>query len=174
MQYNKTLIIAVIAFAVGAGAGIWYGKSRGFEQGIVQGKQESEQTIKDLNAALDVFYPPLPEDIRSISGTIKAIEGSVISLEINSLTERILPIPGKEPKKEIRKVAVGDKTELVKVDFSVPLPPPTPGGPAPVFPETKIKLSDLKAGDRVTVIAEENIKTKQEFTGSKIQLYILP
>ena len=180
-NYLKYVLIAVVAItvgcAVGFGAGFWYGQKSGYESGkqagVETGKQESAQEVSELNRALEVFYPPLPEDIRSVSGEIKSIQGDVIELEISSLTERILP--GKEPKKEIRKITVGKDAPIVKVDLTMPPSPIIGPEGAPVGPEEKkISLADLKVGDTVTAEAEENIKTKQEFNAVKVSLLVLP
>ncbi|KKU36660.1 MAG: hypothetical protein UX51_C0044G0005 [Candidatus Azambacteria bacterium GW2011_GWF2_46_32] len=97
----------------------------------------------------------------------------MIELEISSLTERILP--GKESKKEIRKITVGKDVPIVKVDLTMPPSPIIGPEGAPVGPEEKkISLADLKVGDTVTAEAEENIKTKQEFNAVKVSLLVLP
>lgn len=180
-NYLKYVLIAVVAItvgcAIGFGAGFWYGHNRGYElgkqEGVDIGKQESAQEITELNRALEVFYPPLPEDIRSVSGEIKSIQDNMIELEISSLTERILP--GREPKKEIRKITIGKDVLIVKVDLTAPPSPIIGPEGVPQGPEEKkISLADLKVGDTVTAEAEENIKTKQEFNAVKVSLLVLP
>lgn len=161
-----TIFLMVFSYQVGFRSGEKNGKEIA--------KRDSEAEIMKLNKALDIFSPPQPAEIFSVFGEIKAIEDNGISLEINSLTERRLPIPGEEQKKELRKVIVNDETQIIKIDFnSIARPvPPKPGEPftPPQPKEIRLKITDLKIGDRVNVTALENIKVKTEFVASKIQL----
>lgn len=125
-----------------------------------------------LNQTPDLFFPPLPDEIFSISGVIKSIENNIISLEIISLTERFsLSI---EPKKEIRKITVTKDVKIIKSNpFILPEINPKTGEIKPIKQEI-IKLTDLEIGDQIIATAKENIKTKTEFEAVEIQLQISP
>jgi len=113
--------------------------------------------------AVDEFFPPLPDEMFSIIGTITAIEDNIV-LEIVSLEERVLP--GEESKTEERIVILNSETKIVEQTFSEILDEGVSG-----IQETSIELNKLKVGDIITVESNENIKTKKEFTASKIILF---
>jgi len=113
--------------------------------------------------ALDIFYPPIPNEVFTISGTIKTINDNIV-LEIASLEERTLP--GEEPKIEERVILLNSETKIVEQTFPEILDEEMPG-----MQDTSIELSNLNVGDIIRVEADENIKTKKEFTASKIILF---
>lgn len=113
--------------------------------------------------AFDELFPPLPDEIFSITGTIIAVDDS-ITLEIASLEERILL--GEEPKIEERVVSLNSETKIVEQTFTEILDEGILD-----IQETPIELSNLNVGEIITVEANENIKTKKEFTASKIILF---
>lgn len=165
-------IIALILIFASYQIGFNFGKNKGLIQGKEIGEQESSVKITELNKTLDSFFPPLPDKIFSISGTIKSINNNIISLEAVSLTERTLP--GVEPKKEIRKITVSKDAKITKFNSLIlPEIDPKTGEIKPPKQEI-IKLSDLKAGDNISATAKENIKTKIEFEAIEITLQVFP
>jgi len=168
MQNSKYLIAVIIVLIIGTGLGFSIGKNQGTQAGLEQGRSESKTKIDELNKALDFFIPQPPAEIFSVSGEVKSITGNTLSLEIISPSERALP--GTELKKETRTVTVAPTTKLSRFN---PLAIPTidPKTKLPVTPKAEsIRLSDLKVGDRVIVSAKENIKEKQAFEASEVQL----
>lgn len=164
----KYIVSILVVLVIGVGLGF----SIGTKQGIEQNKRESEAKISELNKTLDFFVPPPPAEVFSVLGEIKSISGNAISLEIISPSERNLP--GTEPKKEMRIITVSQDTKIVKFDpFIMHTIDPKTKLPMPPKIES-IKLSDLKAGDRITASAKENIKDKSSFEASEIQLQVLP
>ncbi|MEK7146817.1 MAG: hypothetical protein AAB772_01015 [Patescibacteria group bacterium] len=136
--------------------------------GVISQKEQPQA----LNQNPELFLPPLPDEIFSVSGEIKAIENNVISLEIVSLTERF--VFAVAPKMETRKITVAKDAKITKFDpFILPEIDKKTGEMKP-FKQEVIKFSDLKIGDRITATAKENIKTKMEFEAAEIQLQILP
>lgn len=127
--------------------------------------QDCQSELDRYKKAIDTVFPPSPEEVFSIGGEIKSIDYNLIVIETMSLDERYLP--GEEQKMEERRINIGSNTKIFK--WSMPvfqelkdneiLPEPK---------ETSIKLTDLKAGDFIGVEASENIKTKKEFTATKI------
>lgn len=172
IKFIVLIIIALILIFASYQIGFNFGKNKGLIQGKEIGRQENSAKIAELNKTLDSFFPPLSNEIFSISGTIKLINNNIISLEMVSLTERMLP--GVEPKKEIRKITVAKDAKITKFDpFILPEIDKKTGAIKPPKQEI-IKLSDLKIGNQITATAKENIKTKTEFEAVEIQFQILP
>lgn len=164
---NKVIISAVLAVVL-----LVVSYQVGFSLGKKKTLDQNNKEIAKLNKALDFFVPQPLAEVFYVSGEIKSISGNVISLEINSPSERNLP--GMEPKKEIRKIDVASGTKLFKISlFAVPGIDPKTKLPAPPKEET-IKISDLKVGNIINVSSKENIKDKTEFEASGIQLQVLP
>ena len=130
--------------------------------GYFIGTMLSSNELNRYKTALDVFYPPIPDQVFAISGTIKTINDNIV-LEIASLEERTFP--GEEPKIEERVILLNSETKIVEQTF-----PGILDEGIPDIQETSIELSNLNVGDIITVQADENIKTKKEFTASKIIL----
>jgi hypothetical protein len=166
------IILAVVFLLIGFGIGNFYGKMAA--EKIYQGKlaekerelTEKEKEIGWWKSQLEMFYLPLPEEIYSISGKIKKIEGNSIWIE-SQIRVSQLPLPGgKEIEKKEIKVNLTDETKIVKIE--VPEIPPLP--PEEPFKEISLKFEDLKVGDQITVTSKENIKGKTEILAERIQL----
>jgi hypothetical protein len=160
-----TIILAVVFLLIGFGVGNFYGKMAA--EKAWQGKlAEKEKEIEWWKSQLETFYPPLPEEIYSISGKITKIEGNSIWIESQIRVSR-LPLPGgKEFETKEIKVNVLPETKIVKVEMAE-IPPPPPEEP---FKEIPLKFEDLKVGDQITVTSKENIKGKTEISADRIQL----
>jgi hypothetical protein len=159
------IVLAIVFLLVGFGFGNFYGKM--VTEKIWQGKlAEKEKEIEWWKSLLEMFYPPLPEEIYSISGKIKKIEGNSIWIESQIRVSRF-PLPGgKEFETKEIKVNVLPETKIVKVEI-LEIPPPPPEEP---FKEIPLKIEDLKVGDQITFTSKENIKGKTEILADRIQL----
>lgn len=102
------------------------------------------------NSFEDVNFPFSEEIVLGFTGTIKSIGESIV-LEIPPLEERI--------------VNLKDETEIIEQIFLF-----SEQGVLSLPETTPIELSELKIGDTIIVESDENIKTKKEFTASKIIL----
>jgi len=131
--------------------------------GYYIGTLYSSAELNRYKKAVDEFFPPTPDEVFSISGTIKIINNNIV-LEIASLEERTLP--GEESEMEERTVNLNSETQIIEQTF-----PGILDEGIPDMQETFIELSNLNVGDIITVEADENIKTKKEFTASKIILF---
>lgn len=161
LSNNKIILVsAVLILAAGFG---------GYYVGYKQGNTGPTAEVERYKKAVERLVPPVPAEVTSVSGAVKEIGNGFIIIESSSLAALVLP--GEEPKMETRKITIDDKTEFVKVDLSV-LPTFADLQKGILRAETKIKLSDIKAGDSVTVDAGENIKTKLDFTAKKITLLV--
>ncbi len=155
----------ILILAAGTG-GYFYGSKLGY----VAGQKSSEAEINNLKSTLATYFLPPPEEVFSLSGTVKEVGNNFIKIEIASFSQ-YPPPPGASAPTEMRTVRVGAETAIAEFTFDRNEPPvPTGEGVLPQeVPGKKIKLSDLKVGDQVTVEAAENIKNKMEFTATKIQ-----
>lgn len=120
--------------------------------------------------------------VRLLSGTVTAVNGSGLTLHVDSKN------PFDDPALAFRTVLIGPSTSVVKLvlkDAKVyqaelnsyqktqttaktsNANPPTLPSP---FIQTPAKAADISAGDSVTVIASENVKTLEQFTAQSIQI----
>ena len=136
------------------------GVALGFYFGQKQGAQKTEET---LGALVDQVYPPPPEVMQAMGGTIKNIYGAIIDLEVLDLDD-YLPHPDGSPRaRELRFASVSGATEIVLVDYTNPQPDGSPT-------VTPLTLSDLKPGDEVKVISDENIRDTQKFDVTRVEV----
>jgi hypothetical protein len=164
------IVLAIVFLLVGFGFGNFYGKMSA--EKAWQGKLiEKEKEIDWWKSILKDFYPPLPEEIYSISGKITKIEGKTIWIE-SLVKVSQFPLPeGKEFEKKDIKVNLTNETKIVKIEMAEipPTPPPLPPPEEP-FKEIPLKFEDLKVGDQITITSRENIKNKTEILADRIQL----
>ncbi|HUX36146.1 MAG TPA: hypothetical protein VMV71_03900, partial [Candidatus Paceibacterota bacterium] len=172
---NTTIIGIVLALIVGVAIGYF---GAGYEYSA------------QLNKAKEAF-PPIPV-MNSVSGTIQSISGNTITLQT--------PLSGNpfENLPTVRQITVTDSTKLVKSEpvdpkafqremaayqtavqkaqkapvSSSSTVPSMANMPTPpqLFTETAISISDLKAGDSITVDAGKDITTSTSFDAVKITL----
>jgi hypothetical protein len=159
LVFRGTILI-VISFLIGLGVGYLTGKF--FTTKTLQAKLAAkEKEIEWWKSTLEMFFPPLPQNLYSFSGKITKIEKNSIWVETQIRVSR-LPLPeGKEFEKKEIKVNLTDETEILKVEY---IPPEEP------VRKTSLKLTELKVGDQINVISKENIKGKTEILADKIQL----
>lgn len=154
---NKIILVAVVLILVAGFSGYYMG---------MQKVKIVEIELARYQKALEIFVPPMPDEILSVSGTVREAGSDFLVIDVPSLSHRVLP--GEVPLAlEARRVSVSSDTTIVKIN---PMRPPTPEEMQKgIFnTETKIKLSDIKAGDSITAEASENIKTKLDFVAKKI------
>ena len=160
-----TMILAVVFLLVGFGIGNWCGRT-GTERTLQIKLNQAQKEIDWWKSQLEMFYPPLPEEIYSVIGKITKIEGNSILMESQIKVSR-LPLPeGKEIEKKNIKVNLTDETKIAKIEMIVPTTLP----PKEIFKETPLKFEDLKVGDQINVTSKENIKSKTEILADRIQL----
>ena len=168
MAAQKTAgIITVVALLVGLAIGAGGGYKYGYKKGQAAYKKQITQTLGG------------PIEIKSFSGKITAISGSQLTLEaqISSGTP-LLPSETKT-----MTVTVTDTTKFTKQTskttaeltaeqkaFDKALKEgKTPVPPMP-FKSVVIKLSDLKAGDTISVTSDSDVTDKTQITAVEIIL----
>lgn len=117
----------------------------------------------DLSKA-NVSQDGLPNEVYNYNGEVVKIEDNTIVIKAFRAANYLLA------DKELR-VKVDDKTEFSKLVVPKSIPDLKPGQSGQYFERQPIKLSDIKVGDRVTVIALENIKDKTEFTAAIVEVH---
>jgi len=108
----------------------------------------------------------LPDEIYAYIGTVTAVGENqlVINAPANGnylLTDTEL------------KVIVDEETELANLIIPQTLEGVKPGVSGEWFKRQEIKFDQIKAGDRVTVIAGENIKHKTVFKAIKVEVNVI-
>lgn len=106
----------------------------------------------------------LPKEVYNYNGEVIKIEDGVITIKALKGANYLLN------SKEL-KVKVDDKTEFNKFVVPESISNLKPGQSGQYFERRSIKLSDIKIGDKVTVIALENIKDKTEFTAAIVEVH---
>ncbi len=118
-----------------------------------------------------------PSDVRSVSGTVAAVNGDKITVRTTptdpfadaSLTDRIIDISTgtkiftvtQNTQSVIQgKLAAFTESTQANKGSGTQLPQP--------FTQTAASAADIAAGDKVTVSAAENIKTEGEFVANEI------
>lgn len=116
------------------------------------------------NSSIGNFFKT-PEDQRSFSGTVTSLEGDRIGLHLSvtnpfgdqSLNDRVVLVTA-----NTKVVRITQPTQSTKDKTAV--------SRLPI--EESVSPSDIKIGDALSVVAEEDIKTLKEFVAYKI--LILP
>ncbi|MFZ3044207.1 MAG: hypothetical protein WA058_03850 [Minisyncoccia bacterium] len=139
----------------------------------VSNYQKGFATAKNLveNSSFgDLFKTPA--DVRTLSGTVTAINGNQLALHVQSN-------PFDNPTLADRTVLISVSTEVVNfvlknpATYQAELASFTKSGqsgtPPQPFTQVAASASNIKVNDTIMVIATENIKTLKEFTASKIQ-----
>jgi len=128
---------------------------------------KTQKEVEFLESSLETFYPPLPEEIYSISGKVTEVGDETVSIETLVRVSQF-PLPeGAEIEKQNIKVNVTDQTKITKFEMLL----------MPVLPEEEtsvVNFSDIKVGDQISVTSEENIKGEKEITASQIEIIIEP
>lgn len=173
------LIIVIAAFLVG----LYWGQQYGGD-GYQQGYNAAWQKAQDLTAHL---FPPEPQEVLQLSGKVTDINtrGNSLTLEAEPLTDN----PFVQAGPLTRTVQIDENTDITKYtekdlaefaaeeeQFQKALtslgPDQTPPEPPSAYDSEEISLSDLKAGDSVTVESLTDIKNATSFTASRIGVYV--
>jgi hypothetical protein len=130
---------------------------------------------------------PEPAEIFTVTGTITSVAGNKITLK----AEPTVTNPLAEQAPETRTVTVTAETKILKLTPKTPEeiakeseafrksaaelePGATPPNPPSPFGTKEIKITDLKAGDTISVTAETNIKMAAEFAAKEISINVAP
>lgn len=126
-------------------------------------RPQPQEGLASLKETASIITPPLPEKIFGLAGKIVSKGNNSLTLEINSLKNRV-PVNGSIPK-ERRIAQINSATSIKELTFSR-----AKLGSPPI--EHTIAIADLLVGDQIIVTAQENIKEKQTFTAALIQKHV--
>ncbi len=187
MNVKKQVVISsvIVALIVGLVGGYFWGYARG---GMAVTASYAPKIVE-----VSKLFPPAPTSMLSLSGQVKSINGSVVTLDVGSLTPDPFAV---ENFPEVREVTVANAAKITKmvqkdpaelqqeveaytkqavnVSATAGVVPVGPSeGPVP-FTEKNISLSDIKMGDMVIVTAGSDIMSAPSFTATAIQDQVTP
>jgi len=108
----------------------------------------------------------LPDEIYAYIGTVTAVGENQIVINAPANGNYLLTDT------ELR-VMVDNDTELVNLIIPKTLEGVKPGEAEEWFEKQEIKFDQIKAGDKVTVIAGENVKGKTEFKALRVEVNVI-
>ena len=146
-------VVLVVVFGIG---GFFIGQGRGMAEGTVQGEAKYKNVV-------EAIYPKPPQELHTLIGTVTAIYGAGLQLEVNDPTDYLPHTDGTPRAKQARTANTTPDTKYVLVDYSQL---DKNGNPK----TSSLSFSDIKAGMTVTVESADNILTAQSFTVTKVTL----
>lgn len=134
-------------------------------------------TTKGLGESQDNFQAKtnITADKQSdgVPKTIYAYVGTVLNIGEDKITV-MAPANGNYLEQDTElTVLVDKKTDFISLTVPETLGAVESGKQGKLFKRTDIKFSDLKTGDKVTVIAGENIKGKTEFKAIRVEVSVI-
>ena len=158
------IVFLLIGFGIGANL-----LRRGYQAKISQAQSEAQKEINWLKSQLERFYPPLPEEIHSVSGTVTEKGDNFLEMEAQIRVSQF-PLPeGKEIEKQNIKVNLTEETEIFQNEI-IAEPLLSEGLPSEPFKKVILGFGDIKIGDQITVISGENVRGKKEIAAKEIQI----
>ncbi len=171
MKINSlSLIVGTALLLVGIAIGVFAdpylpaslsNTQKGYQAGF-----ESAKTLVASSSIGAMFNTPA--DVRSLSGTVTAINGGTLTLHVG------MEDPFGDPALADRIVTVDASTTIVRLSIRPGSPALATGKDAipapPLFTQTAVSLSNIGIGDPLTVTATENIATAKDFTATGIQI----
>ncbi len=174
----------VIGVLIGSGISFVYfnqSSSREGDSAYQAGFDAAKKRVEDSSFGAIMRTP---DEIKVLSGTVTKVNGNKVDFHIQSTR------PFDEPTLDNRTITIVAETKISKLiqkdqkvfqsemetfikssqikEGATLATPPEPFSYAPAL------LADITVGDVLTVIAEENIKTKKEFTATDIQIQPKP
>ena len=153
------IFIMIISFSIG----------KVFEKESQQLKFSKMQEELDLlKFQVEIFYLPLQEEVYSIDGAVIEVGDKFLVIEaIIQINQLPLPERGQIEMQNI-KVNIAEGTEIFQLEMIVSeVSEEMPSDP---FEKVLLRFEDIKIGDFIMVISEENIKGEKEIMAKEIQI----
>lgn len=180
-QYLSVLIIGII---VGAGASFVYFKQAPVDSSNTYQAGFDAAKKRVLESPMGMMLRT-PADMRTLSGTVTAINGNRITIHTQTtnpfadptLDDRTVTITAntkisklsqKAPKTMQAEMDAFMKTMQTGKGATQPATPPTP------YTSTPATVANITAGSTVNITTGENIKDAKEFSASEIQIQSKP
>lgn len=175
-------VVFIVAFSLGAFSGPKVFTVKDPTNAAVENTYEAGWNAARKRLSESDFAPIINiQDTRSVRGSIDSISGDRISVRIRPLE------PLADPALDRRVILTNNTTKVLRLDqkdsqlFQQEMNaffekiqknknPKEPAVPPEPFVKTLINVSDLKVGDRIVVLASEDIKVAKEFVASEIQM----
>jgi len=146
MENKKIVTAAVISLVIGLLIGFWGGSTIG--------KTGAE---KELLPLVNLAFPKPGDDIRSFTGTVKAVVGATITLETSDPSDYLPHLDGSPRATQVRYANITPDTRFVIISNGN-------------VTTNKSSISDIKTGDTITVRSDANIKDTQRFDVTEVDL----
>lgn len=147
---KKAISLLVVLTIVGLVVGFFVGQWQGKNQGVAE-------TTQELKPVLDVAFPEPPPYIGSLSGPIQGVSGATIAFQINDPSDYLPHLDGSPRKTQTRFATVTPATKLTSID-------------AKTGSAKTITLQDLKVGDAITAVSDQNIRNLDKFDATEIRI----
>jgi len=176
-QYIGAVIVGII---VGTGASFVYLKQAPADSSNTYQAGFDAAKNRVLESSMGLMFRA-PDDIRTLSGAVTAVDGNQIIIHTESTN------PFVDPTLADRTILITSNTKITRISqsntatFQAEMEAfmkqmqsgKGTGGTPPQPPEpvrTTVSASSILVGDTLIVTAVENIKTSKEFTASEIQI----
>lgn len=158
------IVVGLILLLVGFGLG------RSFQgQTAPVQTADNQEELDWLKSQLEVFYPALPEEIYRIFGTVVQKQDNFLVMESDIRVSQF-PLPeGKDIEKQDIKVNITGETQIFRLKLRTE-PLFLEGQTPEPFEKISLSFEEIKIGDPITAITEENIKGKKEIIAREIQI----
>lgn len=137
----------------------------GFYAGKTQGTTNLQEKADELTRIIQVVYPPPPDVIHTMSGTVTDRYGAVLTIEFDS-PEDYLPHLDDSPRAtETRQVTIGAATKVQTIDY----------GTLDQYGSPTVSDADASAavkGAAVRFTTDANIREAEEFTASSVDVIL--
>jgi inner membrane protein involved in colicin E2 resistance len=165
---NKKNIVSLIAVGlIFLLIGLGLGKSLQKQAESVQ-PADNQQEIDWLKSQLEMFYPPLPEEVYRVNGMVVEKQSDYLVMEAYVRVSQF-PLPeGKEVEKQNIRVNTTGETAIYRLEMITD--PLLLEGAAEPFEKIAVDYEEIKTGTPVTVISGDNIKGKKEISAQEIQI----
>jgi len=151
-QYIAISIIIALVLGIG-----------GYLLGQQAGIKKSSEEIKNLKSLVDLAFPPPPQEMLSLTGTVKGVYGATIQLEIDDPNDYLPRLDNSPRKKQTRNAITSNETSFTLIDYTKI---DQEGNPT----ISQIKLSDIKTGDIITVRSNQNIRNAEKFDVTAVEV----
>lgn len=189
---NKKLIAALIILVIVFGAGFYSGKKLAAKTGAPANQENTYQAGWNAAEARLKQRGQVPDSagIKALTGTIDSVSGNTVTLK-----DVFSPDPLADPSLATRTVQVAQDTKIYQIVQKDPAQfqqeveafkkanqanPAAGSGtglqqmavPPQQSEQKEISLSDIKAGQRITVMSNDPIGDKKQFTATQISVLL--
>lgn len=153
---RKLVTWVAATLVIGAVAGYYFGTTIGFATGRSAANAQ-------LTGIVNSVFPKPPAEIRQIAGTITGVAGATLTLEVNDPSDYLPHVDGTPQKKLTKYAQLTNATKIIQIDSTKV---DANGNPQ----TTTLAPSDLKTGESVMVMSDQNIAAASTFDVTQIEM----